>query len=440
MLFSAIKQGKTREAVISPTQANTHISLWCMWNFVNVMFWQLKEMHVLDSPLNGACMPDAHTGVRTLEEDTRSKRKIKGEIMQFIIRTAEEFATRQSEVKHTADRITGLRVTGMGRSVFNKHWIRMVYDNDGKPCFRSPCSTYFIYYRALANCWVIDDMIETSGATYAFSSNGDINSLWTASPEWAKTNAVTSSHGPHDSAAYRSETVSIVGCARLGGNCSHTEDGLYLRQPPYDDINGNPHYIKTGSGARRHFFYSKFRRWIIAPQCNEDEGYFIMSEGGQFSNNWLYLPADAPERRAAFQYVRRGAENEAYEESKGLTSEATMGAPNGGFDHDDDDIDVEEQASEYELELLRWQDSNHECILFNNEAHTVAFLCANPSLMTKSLHPMLLRHLEQNGIHIEGGTGGGEQFSSSYWKTLSALTGIAKGENEASQVYGVCAV
>ena len=90
--------------------------------------------------------------------------------------------------------------------------------------------------------------------------------------------------------------------------------------------------------------------------------------------------------------------------------------------------------SEFELELLRWQDSNHECILFNNEAHTVAFLCANPSLMKRSLHPMLLRHLEQNGIHIEGASGGGDAFSASYCKTLSALTGIPKGEKEASQV------
>ena len=431
LLFSAIKQGKIGESEIAPTQSNTHLSLWCLWNFVNVMYWQLKEMHVLESPLNGACMPDAHTGIKTLEEDTRSKRKIKGEILQFIIRTAGEFATRQSKVKLALNRVTGVRVSGMGRAVFNKHWNRMEYDNDGKPCFRSPCSTYFLYYRALANSWVIDDIVETSGATYAFSQNDDINSKWTASPEWAKTNAVTSSLGPPIANAYRSETISISGCARIGGNCSSTEDGVYLRQPPFDDINGHPHYIKMsgiiGEEGRRHFFYSKFRRWIIAPQCNEDEGYFIMSEAGQFSTQWLFLPPDAWERKARFEVMRCGGED-----STDVTDGAGEMLPEDG-EEDTDGFDGGDSAR-FDEELLRWQDSNHECILFNNEAHTVAFLCANPTLMSRSLHPMLLQHLEQNGIRIEGGTGSGDGVSASYWRTLSALTGISKDANEASKV------
>ncbi|CAE7238243.1 RNF213 [Symbiodinium microadriaticum] len=423
LLFSAIKHGNIRENDIVPTQGNTHVSLWCIWNFVNVLYWQLKEMHVLDSPLNGACMPDAHTGARTLEEDTRSKRKIKGEILQFVIRTAGEFATRQTEMKPVADRITGVRVSGMGRAVFNKHWNRMAYDNDGKPCFRSPCSTYFLYYRALANSWVIDDIIETSGATYAFSKNDDINSLWIASPEWSKTTAVTSAPGPHMTSAYRSETILITGCSRIGGNCSSTEDGVYLRQPPYDDINGHPHFIKMsdklGEGVRRHFFYSRFRRWIIAPQCNEDDGYFIMSENGQYSNTWLFLPPDAPERKAQFQIIRQRGEDD--------VSDSKL--PGIALANDSNMADDLEEFPLFDLELLRWQDSNHECILFNNDAHTVAFLCANPTLMSKSLHPTLLRHLEQNGIRIEGGSMAGDEVSLSYWTILSALTGIAKGDS-----------
>ena len=34
-------------------------SLWCLWNFVNIVYWQLRDMHHADSPLNAACMPDS---------------------------------------------------------------------------------------------------------------------------------------------------------------------------------------------------------------------------------------------------------------------------------------------------------------------------------------------------------------------------------------------
>lgn len=418
LLFDAMTNcNKTSEGEILQTQQNTQVSLWCMWNFVNVVYWQLVEMHHIDSPLNGACMPDANAGDRTLEEDTRTKRKIKGEIIYFILRTAVEFATRQSKLKHFSDSIVEVSVTGMKRSLFNKRWRRMEYDSDGKPCFRSPCGNFYLYYRALADCWVIDDIIETSGSTYAYSQSGDINSLWTSSPEWSRSSIIESKfETTANSAAYRGEAVRISGCGRLGGKtyCSAAEDGLYLRQPPYDDINGHPHYIKYTSPndpLRRHLFFASERRWIVAPQCNEDQGYFIMGDGSAASRNWMYLPPDEVERQTSFTFIQRGTEGQEILR-----------------DEDDSSID------EYDIELVRWKDSNHECILFNNVAHTVAFLSARPKEMKNRLHPMLLRHLEQNSISVEGGTGRDDTFASSHWKTLSALTGVHKDDSQASKV------
>jgi hypothetical protein len=38
-------------------------SLWCLWNFINVMYWQISDLHHSESPLNTACMPDKESHV-----------------------------------------------------------------------------------------------------------------------------------------------------------------------------------------------------------------------------------------------------------------------------------------------------------------------------------------------------------------------------------------
>merc|ERR1711974_37213 len=93
-------------------------SLWCIWNFINVFYWQLRDMHHPESPINCACMPDK-TSVKKGEELT--KEKYKGEVVQFLIRTAREFATRQVKKVDTT-RIKGVFVTGMSRQEFNGLW------------------------------------------------------------------------------------------------------------------------------------------------------------------------------------------------------------------------------------------------------------------------------------------------------------------------------
>ena len=48
-------------------------------------------------------MPDPHSTLVTFERDKVSKEKIKGEIVNFILRTAREFATRQTQTKVDPD-------------------------------------------------------------------------------------------------------------------------------------------------------------------------------------------------------------------------------------------------------------------------------------------------------------------------------------------------
>jgi hypothetical protein len=165
-------------------------SLWCVWSFVNVLYWQLRDMHHPESPLNGCCMPDASRKDVTAEKDADMKTRIKMEIVKFIVRTAREFATRQLKETEEAryGQVHKVTLSGWTRAAFNKTWCRLSFDNDGQPCFQ--CGSYYLYYRMRGDCWVIDDVIYPSGTSYAISTNGDINSRWTSSPTWKNVRGV----------------------------------------------------------------------------------------------------------------------------------------------------------------------------------------------------------------------------------------------------------
>jgi hypothetical protein len=116
-------------------------SLWCLWNYVNVLYWQLRDMHYEDSPINAACMPDL--GAERSDHEI-AKERFKGEIINFLMSTAREFATRQTKLTDR-QQIVGVRVQGMTRYQWNGLWERMQYDNDGSPCFKH--NTFYLYYR-----------------------------------------------------------------------------------------------------------------------------------------------------------------------------------------------------------------------------------------------------------------------------------------------------
>lgn len=131
------------DLLLEASGLKVNTSLHCLWSFVNVVFWQLNEMHHPESPLNSACMPDplSHN-----IDDIQSKAKIKGEIIQFIFKTAREFATRLTGVK-LGRRVASCKVAGLSRQRFNVRWTRCLFDNDGHPCFSIGRNEFFLYYR-----------------------------------------------------------------------------------------------------------------------------------------------------------------------------------------------------------------------------------------------------------------------------------------------------
>ena len=78
-----------------------------------------------------------------------------------------------------------------------------------------------------------------------------------------------------------------------------------------------------------------------------------------------------------------------------------------------------------------------QCILFNNSAHTVAFLSSKAGKLISQLHPLLVNHLRENHISIEGGTGEEDGSGGSRcWNLLAALTNKFKSEEEQKSILG----
>ena len=84
------------------------------------------------------------------------------------------------------------------------------------------------------------------------------------------------------------------------------ENGVYLRQPPYDDINKNPHYIRIideKEGERRHIFMGDNHGWQICPICTDEEGTYCMSISKKITGRWRSIPHDKVEDKARFQLL-----------------------------------------------------------------------------------------------------------------------------------------
>ena len=149
-----------------------------------------------------------------------------------------------------------------------------------------------------------------------------------------------------------------------------------------------------------------------------------------------------------------------------------------------DRINASLESAGLSVDLVRWRDSNHECMMFNNRytihtcsltvyhsvhMHTdvdiiiypsplvtndviivtvllcvclfvlmicfssgnVTFLSQNPEVLLQNMHPVLLKHLRDNNISV------GEDLkitSGKHWEILSALTGVSRTREEIMEV------
>ena len=438
----------------SSADDNCSLSLWCLWNFVNVFYWQLRDMHHPESPINCACMPDP-----SIKKDVAIKSRYKGLVVKYLIRTAREFATRQQK-KEDKKEIGGLYISGMTKSDdMQLNGFYTVLDDlvCGKPAFRKklPFFDVYVYYRASKNQWVFDDCIDIDDdSSFGFCEKGDnIDGLWTSVPGgWVEDKNIKVSLGSHPD-GYNGECVNVSG---VNVSVNGYENGIYLRQPEYDNINNKPHYIKiidASKGLRRHLYHEKTNGWVICPKCTMEEGAFCMSNAAAVDKQWKVVPPDVIEDRATFIIISKDDINEykskieSYEnctprdrddekKSKLVLRESKVSFDDHNQSSDDhDDIDDEnEEGATMELlwdNTLKWNDSNHECVLFSNKTHVVSFLSLNSDRLRKGMEPGLYKHLVNNQINVGEDL---DQLSSKFYEILAALTEVNKTEEEAKQI------
>lgn len=404
------------------------LTLWNLWGFVNVLHWQLKDMNDPGSPINSACIPDMEK-----RGDAELKTKYKAEVVRFLINTAKEFATRKLKEKDDSE-IVGFHLQNFSRPDFCGFWPMQEYINDGHPVYKK--GNFIFYYREKEDSWVIDDIIVDEGAVFSYSTSSDFKKpdSWLTTPGWSQHPAMKATK-VKDLKGYEAEAYEIAGISNVPGQTLSTnENGVYLRQPPEDDIAGNPHYIKlptkSDSSDRRHLFWSqKEARWQICPVCNEDQGAYALSvDKNLLTSSWRFVPSDQKERNLKFTDVTLRER----EEQKSRYGQVTSPFFNRKEEVELDDSDIDHDMKFFSR-LTRWNDSNHECLLFSNENHNVSFLSLKPDVMKAKMNPMLLRHLEQNRIVV------GEDLNhlnNRYHEILSALTEVKRTPEEAKKLLG----
>ena len=384
------------DLLLQYSNLNTSSSLWCIWNFINVLYWQLCEMHHPESLIYTMCMPDPTS---LSDREIESKQKFKCEIVMFLIKTSREFATRQVHTS-TRARIAACKIQGFQRIEFNSIWKRCAFDVDDNPCYKrenvSKNETYnfYLYYRQLEKSWVIDDVIEPIGSCYSRTINNSFNSIWLTDEEW-QDSPTFKVKLEKNNGGYNQEAI-VVTCD--GDKKDLGNNGLYLRQPLEDNIEDKAHYIKLN--PRRHILYRLAEKvWQITPTCADDAGAYALSATQNLVGVWKTVSKREEKNVKITLYTKQ----ELY--------------------------DIEKRVFDEELPentLMKWNELNHECILFSNENHILYFLSLNMEKMRAQMHPSVMHQLISNKIDISKEL---DQLSDKFDEMITSITGLEKHDN-----------
>lgn len=237
-------------------------------------------------------------------------------MFRFIIKTAKEFATRQVNTTiQSLDRIIAAKISGLSilpcraseaALYANEPWTRLPYDNDGESVFRKADGRGFLYFRASTKRWYFDNDLNYTGACLAESATSDIHSEFTINSGDTRSantiviTAVTST----DPFAYANEAIEITGCDLLqpGSSCSATENGIYLRCEPQENLNGKPLYLKRSLISEsehdmRYVYMTKNGSWVCSTNCTGKEALFFNTTRTEnpIGRTFYYFPPLAKE-------------------------------------------------------------------------------------------------------------------------------------------------
>ncbi|CAK9021977.1 unnamed protein product [Durusdinium trenchii] len=383
-------------------------SLWNLWAFVDVLYWQLKEVHHPESVANQACLPEEGAPMeKPLDEIQPEDCPIfKGELIAFILRTARDFATRQTKNNEVdPETVVAADLVNFHQDRFCGRWRLQPFSSDGHPVFsrfdksEKGSGQFFLYYRAAQKMWTIDAEVDKVAPAFAYTRNSNYKKGWWRMASWVVNKGMR---------VLTAENVLGFGCQavvvsgvdeQLTGSPEEylvPLNGTYLRQPKEDDVNGRAHYVLEK--PRRHLFFDVgMDCWCIAHICHSDEGVYAKSCSKTLVSQYLTMGVDQKVPEAMVTFVTAGQEATATTRQQ------------------------EEAEGETDFPLLRWEDSSHDCMLFSNRQHQVCFLSSQPSRLRISMHPGLLQLLERNRVSVGESL---DALSADHTKVLGCLTGV----------------
>ena len=177
-------------------------------------------------------MPDAAASLVSTH-DSQSKMKIKGEIVNFLIKTAFEFTTRQTRTIEIQP-LVAVELVNFSIKHINGRYERCVFENDKHLVFMKPARSkssndaLYFYFRATDNHWVIDNIMEPRGAVFSSSSTDDFNGLWITPQTRQSFNTASVKQVKHVD-GFNGEAIEISGMNQnpRGGSLTGHENGTY---------------------------------------------------------------------------------------------------------------------------------------------------------------------------------------------------------------------
>jgi ABC-type glutathione transport system ATPase component len=146
---------------------------------------------------------------------------------------------------------------------------------------------------------------------------------------------------------------------------------------------------------------------------------------------WRSIPARLVERNHQLVFLKPDALSNIHNPKRVVSGNTPLDAKISAASTQKQDVALDSEA--LQDTLLRWNDSNHECLLFSNESHVVSFLSLDPKRMREKMHPGLLRHLEQNNINVGSDL---NQEGMQYEQIISSLTDVHRGIGQAKTLLG----
>ena len=437
-------------------------SLWCIWNFIRLFYWLLREMHHPNSILNKIAMPshlhvqlgytpptpppsssvlpiqeeedvskedgepsgqDDEVGIDYLKEE-RKKSSFKGEIIQLLIQTAQEISLRKDK---SSNRISHVIMSEFPSYSMNGRWNRTLFDCYGKPCFHK--KNYYLYFFKPADCWIVNNSIEDNiKVPFAKSATSRLSGEWYFS-------------------AYKKVGVKGITAQKVGNSKSATCGYLIEGLPEYffASMNGFYQQIRTEKGLTAYklqhsddfafyFYFDNFdEAWLIVPALHT-------SKTTIYARTYDLVEWDIFRSKSIFAIEHRDhiGIDDLSEESTDILGLSEKDHPSSSMQHASN-INQQSSISQDEVKemvnmwrnTIKWNESNHDCILFSNKTSTVKVLSLHPEQLKDRLGIGLIERFEQNGIMI------GESLDSlneGFHEIISSLTEIERTKEEAEKL------